>query len=423
MTYVPPRSRFRRTPRALRDAARVLSCVVLSACSGDSRPASGGESASATGATSPMASSPGVASGTARVVTMSAEQIRHGAVRWTPVTTQEGAAVVEVPGQLVPNEDRTARIGAPLQSRVVSVHVQAGTRVARGQALITLQSAEANAARAEYSKAVADLAARRVAAAYARSARERNERLLAAKAAPRQDVERSQADDALAQSELARAQAEVSRARATLASLGVSSEGSAVVLRSPLAGVVLTREAVPGTVVSAGTPLVTVSDVSTLWLDMSVPAASASGLAVGSRVRFGVAAFPTDTFDARVVSVGGALDTATRALPVRAAVASTRNRLRAAMFATVWLEAGARTQSVAVPSDAVMLLDGRSVAFVATPLAQGAVRFERRDVVTGGAQGGVTRLLDGVKPGELVVTEGAFAVKATFSRGQMPAGG
>ena len=360
---------------------------------------------------------------TMHVVTMSSAEVQHGGVRWSPAEAREGAGVIEAPGQLVPNEDRTAHIGAPLEGRVMTVHVQAGARVARGQPLVTLQSPEANAARAELSKAEADLSARKAAAAYARSARERAERLLAAKAAPRQDVERAEADDALAQSELARAQAEVARSRSTLASLGVDATSSAVVLRSPLQGVVLSREAMPGTVVAAGTPLVTVSDASSLWLDVSVPASAASSLGNGSRIRFGVAAFPSDTFDARVVSIGGALDQQTRALPVRAIVTSTKNRLRSAMFVTAWLDAGERMQSVAVPTKAIMLLDGRPVAFVASPMAAGAVRLERRDVVAAGDQGGVTRVMNGVKQGELVVTDGAFAVKATFSRSKMPTGG
>ena len=356
------------------------------------------------------------------VVTMSAAEVQHGAIRWAAANTREATGMIDAPGQLVPNEDRTARLGAPLQSRVIAVHVQAGARVGRGQALVTLQSPEASAVRAEYAKAMADLTARRAGAAYARSALQRADRLFAAKAAPRQDLERAQADEALAQSELARAEAEVSRTRTTLRTLGIGAADGAIVLRSPLAGVVLSREAAPGAVVAPGTPLVTVSDASSLWLEISLPAAAASGLANGSRVRFGVAAFPADTFEARVVSIGGALDPQSRALPVRAAVTSTRNRLRAAMFATVWLESGARTLSVAVPARSVMLLDGRSVVFVAAPGAAGSVRLERRDVVLGGEQGGMMSVHSGVKPGELVVTDGAFAVKATFSRAKMAAG-
>ena len=287
-------------------------------------------------------------------------------------------------------------------------------------------SAEAGTAGADLQKATAELAAREAAAAYARSARERAERLLANQAAARQEVERAQADDALGQSALSAARSEVARARSAVRALGgsVGSSGT-VVVRSPLAGTVLSREATPGAVVEAGAPLVSVTDATSLWLDMSLPPAAASSLAPGSRVRFSVAAFPADTFQARVVSIAGALDPQTRALPVRAAVVSTRNRLRSAMFATVRLDAGARTVSVTVPTRAVMLLDGRQVVFVARPLAGPAAgaRFEPRDITSNGEEGGVTRLLSGVKPGELVVTDGAFAVKATFSRGKMPAGG
>lgn len=359
---------------------------------------------------------------TSHFLTMSAAQVQHGAIRWIAADMREATGTIEAPGQLVPNEDRTARLGAPLQGRVITVHVQAGARVARGQPLVTLQSPEASQARAEYAKATADLAARRAGLTYARSARQRAERLLAAQAAPRQDVERAQADEAVAVSEMARADAEVSRTRTTLRTLGIGATDGAIVLRSPLDGVVLSREAAPGAVVTPGTPLVTVSDASALWLEIALPPGAASGLANGSRVRFGVAAFPADTFEARVVSIGGALDAQSRTLPVRAAVTSTRNRLRSAMFATVWLESGARTLSVAVPARSVMLLDGRSVVFVATPAAAGAVRLERRNVVLGGEQGGLIRVQSGVKPGELVVTDGAFSVKATFSRAKMAAG-
>ena len=393
----------------------ILVLVSALACRGDTR----GDGATATTRTAAEAD-------TAQVVTMSAAALQHGGVRWQPAETRESAGIIEAPGQLVPDEDRTARIGAPLPARVVAVHVQSGSRVGVGQALVTLLSAEAGTARADLQKATAELAAREAAAAYARSARERAERLLAAKAAARQEVERAQADDALGQSALSAARSEVARARSAVQALGGGAGSSGtVVVRSPLAGIVLSREATPGAVVVAGAPLVSVTDATSLWLDMSLPPAAASSLAPGSRVRFSVAAFPADTFQARVVSIAGALDPQTRALPVRAAVVSTRNRLRSAMFATVRLDAGARTVGIAVPSRAVMLLDGRQVVFVARPLDRtaGGVRLERRDIIGDGEEGGITRVRSGVKPGELVVTDGAFAVKATFSRGKMPAGG
>ena len=395
----------------------VLALLVLATACGRADPPSG-ETAKGVSTATPT----GTRGDTMRQITMTATEVAHGGIRWSAAEARDAAGVIEAPGQLVPDEDRTSRLGAPLQARVLAVHVQAGARVGRGQALVTLQSPEASTARAELSKAEADLSARTAASAYARSTLERAERLLAAKAVPRQDVERARTDEVLAESELARARAEVARTRSILTALGVSSTDGAMVIRSPLDGTVLSRETSPGMVVSPGTPLVTVSDASSLWLDVSVPPAAASALANGSRVRFGVAAFPADTFEARVVSIGGALDAQTRALPVRAAVTSTRNRLRAAMFATVWLDAGARSPAVEVATRSIVLLDGRPVLFVATPQAGGGVRLERRDVDSGGDRAGITRVVRGVKPGELVVTDGAFAVKATFSRSKMAAG-
>jgi len=195
-----------------------------------------------------------------------------------------------------------------------------------------------------------------------------------------------------------------------------------MVIRAPLTGVVFGRDAVPGAVVEAGAPLGSVSNPSTLWLDIAATDRAASGLKVGGRVRFAVPAFPADTFSARLVSVGGALDPETRTVPVRALVQNTGNRLRAQMFTTVWLEGieGGSATSIAVPESAVMLLDERPVVFVAHPGADGTARFERRDVETGGAVGGLVRILRGVTAGELVVTEGAFALKSEFSSSKMP---
>lgn len=358
-------------------------------------------------------------------VVLSASAVQHGGVRWAAAELRAVAVTTEMPGQLVPNEDRTSRLGAPAEGRVTAVHVQPGDFVKQRAPLVTLQSAEASRARADYDKAIADLNARRAGAIYALSARARAERLLAAKAIAQQDLERARAEEELAKSELTRAEAEVARTRAALEQLGVDVRSGAMVLRAPISGVVLSREAVPGAVVGAGTPLVSVSDPSTLWLDIAATDRAAAGLQAGARVRFVVPAFPADSFEARVFSVGGAFDPQTRALPVRALVPNARGRLRAQMFATVWLEGETGAgQHVTVPESAIMLLDQRPVVFIARPGADATqpVRFERRAVQVGSTRSGLVPILSGIDAGDLVVTEGAFAVKAQFARAKSPAG-
>ena len=194
------------------------------------------------------------APGPIKSVTFTAEQIGHAGIRWAAAEAATMAAQVDVPGRVVADEDRTARVSAPAEGRVISVAVQTGDRVARGQVLVTLFSPQASGLRAEQAKGAAEIASREAALSYARSARERAERLLEAKAAARQDVERARADEQLAASALAQARAEAERAGAAATQLGVDAAGR-MILRAPIAGVVIGREAVPGSVVQAGAPL------------------------------------------------------------------------------------------------------------------------------------------------------------------------
>src|SRR5262245_25017494 len=62
-------------------------------------------------------------------ITFTAAQIQHGGVRWEPVTATTQAGTLELPAQIVPNEDRIARLGAPTRGRVLRVDVQLGQRV------------------------------------------------------------------------------------------------------------------------------------------------------------------------------------------------------------------------------------------------------------------------------------------------------
>ena len=385
-------------------AAALLAAVT--ACGGDKAP---------TEAAKPQPA------GIEREVAFSAEQIKSSGVRWVAVEAVTMARTVEVPGQLMPDEDHTARLSAPARGRVVIVHVNVGDRVSRGQTLVTLQSQDAMAARADKAKAAAELTSRRATANYARAARERAERLLDVKAISRQEVERTRADDELAQAALTQAQTEVDRAQGVLTHLGVDPTTGEMVLRSSLSGVVLSREVVPGSVVDAGAPLVTVTDPSSLWLQVAATEAVATTLRAGAHLRFNVPAFPGEDFEARVENVGGALDPTSRTLPVRARVANGSRRLRPEMFATVWIEDAAPRTGVAVPDGALQLLDERPVVFVARPDAQGGARFERRDVEIGAKTNNQVQIVRGLNVGDVVVAEGAFAVKSEFARSKMPA--
>jgi cobalt-zinc-cadmium efflux system membrane fusion protein len=418
-------------------SARVL-CVLAAftvACSRDRHKPAGQMSKADTG----MADMPGMTRGetthversdgghpaeegaVASSIRFTAAQIEHGSIRWQAVVMGKAMATATVPGQLVPNEDLTARLGATGRGRVLTVHVRPGDRVSRGQVLVTLQSPEAGAAQSDLAKAEAEVASRKAQAAYAQSARERAERLLSLKAIPRQDYERAVADDELARSTLTQAEAELQRARSTAEQLGADEAPSGeITIRSPLAGAVLNRTAVPGTVVEAGAPLVVVSDVSSLWLSINAPEKLAPLFAVGHRLRFSVPSYPSDTFVARIEAVGAGLEPETRTLLVRAVTGSGSGKLKPEMLANVSVESGDTVGAALLPDEAVQLFDGKPTVFVATPHERGGALFTRREVELGTLGAGKVAVTRGLAVGELVVINGALAIKAQLAKGSMP---
>jgi len=353
-----------------------------------------------------MADMPGMTAKTD--VTLTAAQMAHGGVHWEPVATSTVASIATVPGQVIPNEDRTARLGATVRARVIAVQVRPGDRVSAGRVLVTLQSPEAGMAQSDVAKA-------RAQASYARSARERAERLLALKAIPQQDYDRAIADDELASAELRRAQSVAEQIGAAASATGE------IAIRSPLNGVVLARTAVPGAVVEAGAPLVVVTDPATLWLSVDAPENLASLFRVGAELRFTVPAYPADTFSAHIDAVGAGLDPSTRTLPIRGVIRNRGDRLKPEMLASVSAQGGDAISVPSVPEDAVQLLDGKSVVFVAHPDSIGGAHFVPRNVQLGSRSGGRIAITQGLAAGDLVVTRGALAIKAQIKKGAMPA--
>ena len=372
---------------------------------------------------SAMAAMPGMDMHDARgEVVFTAAQIKHGGIHWEPVVVGSAAASASVPGQLVANEDRTARLGAPASGRVVAVRVRPGDAVATGSLLVTLASPDAAMAQSDVAKASAEVGSRLAQATYARAARDRAERLLALKAIPQQDVEKAIAVDELARAALVQAQAELRRARSTAAQLGAGEVTAAgeVALRSPLSGVVLARTAVPGSVVEAGAPLVVVTDPTSLWLEIDAPEQLASLFHRGGRLRFTVRSALADTFDARVDAVGAGLEPDTRTLSVRATVPNASGRLKASMLATVLVEGAATTTAALVPEEAVQMVDSQPSVFIVTPDGKGGARFTQRVVAIGSRGGGKIAVTKGLAAGDVIVTHGAFAVRAQLEKGSMP---
>ena len=184
---------------------------------------------------------------------------------------------------------------------------------------------------------------------------------------------------------------------------------SALIVRSPIDGVVTQRTAAPGLYVQPGNapaPL-TVADTSKMWMLANVVEADAPLLRVGQAIKVRVGAYPDRVFEGRIAVVGQQVDPATRRMMVRSEVNNPEGLLRAGMFANFTIEVAEPVRSVAVPSAGVVREGDGSMSVWVT---RDGRRFERRTVRTGLQQDGMTQILVGLALDERVVTQGAVFV-------------
>ncbi len=268
------------------------------------------------------------------------------------------------------DERRVRRINVKAAGYVEKVFVDfAGKAVRRGQPLFSFYSPDVLAAENEYLVAV-----KAQSAALAASAR----RKLELWDVPASELER-------------------------LAREGTASR--AVTIFSPVSGVVTKKEVVEGARLETGATPYEVVDLSTVWVLADVYESELRFVEPGVPARLTLAAFPGVTFEGTVLFVDPVLDAATRTARVRLEFANPRGELRPELFGEVVIERPAR-EVIRVPTDALVRSGTEDVVF----LASGEGRFAPRKVRIGEVGRDFSEVLEGLNPGEAVVTRATFLV-------------
>jgi len=328
---------------------------------------------------------------------------------------------LQLTGEIRFDERRVTHLAPSTEARVRAVRVSLGQQVRAGEALVELESVALGEAQSQYLEARGVLA-------LARRAAERSEGL-------REEKIASEKEWLQARQERDAAEIRLQAAREKLVRLGLtpgevealaSREGGGgqgrLVLRAPAPGVVLEMHAVPGELVRPDQAILTVGDLSDLWLwaDLYEDQLARVVAAEHGKLRTGVTvkAFPGEVFPGTVDFVGPTMDEKTRTVKVRIAVKNPQGKLRAGMFAAVQLYLPGNEEALALPRPALLADEGRSFVFVHR---QGDY-FIRRPVTTGRSSLDWVEVTGGLSGGEAVVTHGAFLLKSDVLRSKMGAG-
>jgi len=290
-----------------------------------------------------------------------------------PVRTGEWQTSFATLGTLRANESLALR--PEVAGRVTALGFQEGASVRRGQLMVQLDD---SSARAELNQAEAN---RKLAEADLGRARS----LVAPGLIAINEVERLQAQAAVARAAVDKARSALSKTR----------------LLAPFDGRAGLRQFSPGELVQPGQALVTLVSLSPMKLDVSVPEREASSLRVGQTVTATIPALNNLKVSGQVQALEPALDGAARAQQVRVLVANPAGKLQPGLSAQVRFLQGAPRSVLLVPDQAIVPQGGRQVVYrlqgddaVLTPVGVG----ERQD--------GLSEIVSGLKAGDVVVVSG-----------------
>ncbi|OCX91632.1 MAG: efflux transporter periplasmic adaptor subunit [Pseudomonas sp. CO183] len=279
-------------------------------------------------------------------------------------------------------------LSVEIAGTITDVQFQSGEKVSKGQPIVLLDS---EMERASLASAEADLNLSRVEFQRARSLLDR------------QAISRSEYDRLNAESQ--KAEASVAQLRASLAKKRIL---------APFAGTIGIRQVDVGDYIAAGTPIATLQDLSTLYVDFFLAEQHVPLLALGQKVQLRVAAYPDERFEGVITALNPKVETTTRNVQVRAELANPDGRLLPGMFADLQVLLPTETAQVVVPETAITYtLYGNSVLLVTEGTPPEGVStdepylvVERRFVTTGERRDGLTVILEGLEGGEQVITAG-----------------
>jgi membrane fusion protein, heavy metal efflux system len=346
----------------------------------------------------------------ATTITLTRRAIASAGIRVSVPPITESADTVTAPATLVANQDMEAHVGSFVSGRVAKVFVTLGSRVRRGQQLMQIEGLEIGEIKARFITAKSRYE-------FATSTLERQRALAEQNIGAKKSLLEAQA-------EFEKARAEYVAEDRKIHSIGMTdnevaqfvdpSDGGTdhtsgtLRINAPIDGIVVERNVVIGQQVDVNTTAFCILDASVLWADAQVQEQDAARITGAPDVRVDVASLSSESFPGTVINVGETVDERTRTVRIRARLRNPQGRLKPQMFGHMHIPTGATVERVVLSDSAVVTEGDRTYVFVAL----NDTTFEQRPVRLGVATGGALQVIEGLRPGERVVTAGAYLLKS-----------
>ena len=353
---------------------------------------------------------------------------KNAGVQTLSVARRMLPSLIEVTGVVAPDERRVSHVRPLARGVIENIPVTLGARVASGETLVSYDNIELGELIGDYLSEIAMLRQAEADVDVKQRALERAEALIKLEAVALQTVELRRAESRNADAAVASQRARIAKIEEQIHRFGLSDadlktltpeEGrsghrtaSHSVLRAPFAGVVTKFDVATGELVQPDRELMTVTDLSTVWVLADVYEKDLARVKADTNVNIKVDAYPQRAFVGRLTYIGDSIDPQTRTAKVRCVIANPDSALKLDMFVKVSVPTRDNRETVVVDASAIQQIDGQPVVFV----RQSPTRFERRPVQIGVTAGDTVEILSGVVPGDVVVGAGSFYLKTALLR-------
>lgn len=360
------------------------------------------------------------------------EAAQTHAIETEVVAPQPIAGIIRATGKILVSENRVALIGPVHEGRLVALYAGQGSKVAKGQKLADLESADIDEAESDYLKALAESEnARRTSAAelkLAQATYDRTRMLYEKTITAGKNLQSAEHDlevaKASAANNLASTKAALAAARRHLLILGLKDSAidalaskpnlaSVFSLTSPIEGIVVERNATIGATVGTDANLFKIIDLSRVWIDANVFEKDLQRVKLGQEVKVYVPAFAGTTFSGKVILVSSVVDPDTRTVKVRTEVPNPDGKLKPDMFANVEIVTDLHRAAISIPQSAVLSDGGKTIVFVMEGNG-----YTKRVVTAGMQSSDRVEIIEGLKEGEKVVVKGNYLLLQQSKPGQ-----
>ncbi len=365
-------------------------------------------------------------------VVLTAEGVKRAGIRIDAARRHALVDTIHAPARVAFNAERMAHVGSPLSGRVSEIRVKIGDKVAKGDALLIVQSPDLGEAQSDYLLKRMAVETAGPGVDLARAAHERAKALYdESQGIALSEVQKREAEHKAALGAQLAAQAQASAAENRLHLLGMDQASVQALerskeiapqytVRAPIDGQVIEREATLGELVSPDREaLLVLADMSTLWVLADVPESRLSHVAPGAKAQVTVPALSGEPLDGAVTFIAPTLDPNTRTVSVRIEIKGDGRALRPGMFAQAIItesgDDGRHEPVLAIPEEATQLVEGELVVFV--PVRGEENSFAKRPIHVRPSVGRLLPVVSGIKEGELFVVAGSFMLKAEHGKG------